>query len=102
MRIDPKNKVDGVYDALIRKNTTESASVKHSESDLKRDRVELSQSAEGHDELKAAREEVLREVERGSSPDKLRGIKAKVDSGSYSVSSEDIADAMLGTDTQKA
>lgn len=102
MRIDPKNKVDGVYDALIRKSTTESGTVRQSQTDLKRDRVELSQNAETHDELKTAKEEVLRDVERGSSPDKLRRIKAQVESGSYSVSAEDIAEAMLGTDTRKA
>lgn len=95
MRIDP-TKIDGIYEAQLKRG----AGQVHTDSigsEIKEDRIELSKNAKEHDELRGLVSGIAGEIEKGASPDKLRALKKSISEGSYSVSSEEIAGAILNT-----
>ncbi|MCI5502392.1 MAG: flagellar biosynthesis anti-sigma factor FlgM [Lachnospiraceae bacterium] len=84
MRIDALNQVSRVYEA----NKTKKVS-KNSETD-KRDQFEISQSAKDYQTVKKALSQTpdIRE-------DKVAEIKSAMNSGTYNVSAQEIADKMV-------
>jgi anti-sigma28 factor (negative regulator of flagellin synthesis) len=97
MKINPNLGVDNIYESVIRK--TASGNEEHMEIDSQnpaaQDRVEISDKAASYDDLQAFREQVIGDVEKGTSADRLRQLKADIESGNYSVSGRDIAEAIL-------
>lgn len=65
------------------------------------DRVEFSEAAKAALEKKAAvkekKAEAVREIRNSASPERIAALRDSVASGSYSVSSEDIARSILGS-----
>lgn len=94
MKVNPKSNIDGVFDSIIKKNTSKTSAEK--EKGLGRDRVELSKTSSGSN-LDTIKTEIIKGVESSANADRLRELKAKIDSGSYHVSGRDIANAMLKT-----
>lgn len=96
MRIDPK-KVEGIYENLIK---APSVSVQNGKTVAKdqpsaKDRLELSADFSKRDTVKNLKTGVADEIEKGTSSERLRSLKAAVKNGTYRVSSDDIAQAML-------
>jgi anti-sigma28 factor (negative regulator of flagellin synthesis) len=94
MRIDPENKIGGVYDASMRKTSQLQGNKENQTDGLKPDRVEISRMAK--DELYGLKNQIVRDVEKGTSPDRLRRLKLMIDNGSYRVDSSSLAEAILG------
>ena len=97
MRIDPKSNIEGIYEANTKKNQSISENSTNKGNETNIDRVEISKTAESYDELSSVKEAVVNDVEKGASPDKLRSLKAQIENGTYYVSSEDIAGAVLNS-----
>jgi anti-sigma28 factor (negative regulator of flagellin synthesis) len=97
MRIDPKNKIDGIYEANIKKNSSASDNSVKKDKELNKDRVEISKEASNYDELSNIKSEIVSKGEKGTSADKLRRLKAEIENGTYYVSSQDIADAIINS-----
>ena len=96
MRIDPKNNLDGIYETNIKKsNSSTSGNSVNKDTELNKDRVEISEEASNYDELSSVKSEVVSQVEKGTSADKLRKLKSEIENGTYYVSSNDIAGAIL-------
>lgn len=97
MRIDPKNNIEGVYETNLKKNQsiTENSVNKDTESNV--DRVEISKNAANYDEINSLKESVVRDVEKGADPDRLRSLKAQIENGTYYVSSQDIAGKIISS-----
>ena len=96
MRIDANGKIDNIHPGgadRLPQSQEEGAGL---EDALKPDRVELSQSAQGKDELTLMKEKIIDELDRGTPPDKLRRLKAEIENGTYQVSASDIAESILG------
>ncbi|MGI5891281.1 MAG: flagellar biosynthesis anti-sigma factor FlgM [Bacillota bacterium] len=98
MLIDTKNNIDPILQSTVRSKATTSeaetaSSQTHKETAM--DRVEISQKASDYDPVRAAKEKVVTEVEKGSRADFLRQLKADIENGAYHVSSQDIASAMI-------
>ena len=95
MRIDPNSNIEGMHDVGIKNNTTISQNNAQENNKLNQDRIEFSQAANSFDELSAVKDKVVKEVEASTSPDRLRELKAQIENGTYFVSSEDIAGAIM-------
>lgn len=94
MRIESdNNKIKNIYDSQINRLSRKEET---SPQELSQDRVEFSRNASKDSGLSSVKNSVAGEVERGTSPDKLRRLRSEIQSGSYRRSSSDIADAMLG------
>jgi len=94
MRIDPNGKVDGLHDLHMRRTSQPQENSVGKSEELKQDRVEISPAAK-RDDLSAIRDEIVSEIEKGASPDRLRRLKAEIQSGKYDVDASDIADAII-------
>jgi len=96
MKITPIDltKIENAYEASQKAGENRAAG--NGETGLPRDRVCLSVESEKHGESDVVKTGAAREAEQNTSPEKLRQIKAAIESGSYQVSGEDIADAMIG------
>ncbi len=95
MRIDPKNNVNGVYDTSFNKNSKVADNSVSKENKKNIDRVEISPAASKYDQISSIKDKIISEVERGTSPEKLRQLKVQIENGTYHVSSEDIAKAIV-------
>ncbi|MEA5040819.1 MAG: flagellar biosynthesis anti-sigma factor FlgM [Clostridiaceae bacterium] len=95
MKINPVelNKIDSVYETSLK--TGEGHATGSREAGLPRDRVYLSDEAEKQREPEDTKALAVREAEQNTDPEKLRRIKAAIENGTYRVSGEDIADAMI-------
>lgn len=95
MRIDPKSNIIGTYETNLKKNQdiAQNGSKKDKETNI--DRVEISPTAENFDELSSIKKTVVNDIEKGASPDRLRSLKMKIENGTYHVSSQDIAGAIM-------
>jgi len=89
------NGIDSVYDATIRTDDIAVKKTTEDKSSLPRDKVEFSEQSKKYSQLNSIKEEITSDVDMGAGPEKLRALKAAVMNGSYHVSSEDIAGAML-------
>lgn len=96
MRIEPK-KLDGIFEANINKNSSASGSKVNKESGFNKDRVEISKEASKYDELSSIKTEVVNQVEKGTSVEKLRKLKAEIENGTYFVNSQDIANSIINS-----
>lgn len=95
MRIDPKN-MDGIYETTVKKNASALAGDANGNSPkAKTDRVEISKALKGRSEADVAASVVVSQIDAGASPEKLHKLKSAIAAGTYHVSSDDIADAML-------
>jgi len=94
MRVDPKSNIEGIYEANMKKNATVSDNHTKQDNKLNQDRVEISENASNYDELSSLKAKIVKEVDAPTSPEKLRQLKAKIESGSYQVKSQDIAGAI--------
>jgi anti-sigma28 factor (negative regulator of flagellin synthesis) len=94
MRIDPNNKIENIYDTRLHNVSKKEESAA---GELSRDRVELSGSAAKKDEsaVSAMKNQIVSEVERGASPDKLRRLRSEIQNGTYQRDASDIAEIML-------
>lgn len=95
MRIDPKSNIESIYEANTKKNSSALENNVNQEDKLNKDRVEISKTARSFDELSPIKEKVVADVEKATSPDRLRELKAQIENGTYHVSSQDIAAAIL-------
>ena len=95
MRIDSKSNLEGIYETNIKKNTEVTENGMNKENGISKDRVEISNEASKYDEISSMKEKVVNEVENGTSPEKLRELKAKIENGTYFIDSRDIAGAIL-------
>lgn len=97
MRIDPKKQLDMIYETNINKNSSTSGNKMNKESELNKDRVEISKAASNYDELSSIKSKVVEDVEKGTSVDKIRKLKTEIDNGTYFVGSQDIASAIINS-----
>lgn len=98
MRVDSKGSIEGIYEKTMKKDL--SVSKKEIKNDKKQDlinqdRIDISENASSYDELSSVKDAVVKEVDKATSPDKLRQLKAAIENGTYHVSGEDIAGAIL-------
>lgn len=95
MRIDPKSNITGTYETNLQKNQdiAQNGSKKDDKTNI--DRVEISPTAKNFDELSSIKKAVVNDIEKGTSPDKLRSLKAQIENGTYHVSSQKIAGAIM-------
>lgn len=96
IRVDANSNIEGIHEVNIKKNLTVPERDLKDGDKINEDRVEISETASKYNELSAAKDKIVKEVEASTSPDKLRSLKAQIESGTYHVSSEDIAGAILG------
>lgn len=96
MRVDPKANVNAVYEMNAKNTLATAQNGLGKEEKLNQDRIEISPGADAYDELSSVKEKVIGEIEAGTSADKLRSLKAEIENGTYHISSEDIASAILG------
>lgn len=98
MTIRPSN-ISQAYKAYIPtpKSSETRADGKPSAAD-RHDRLELSHGAAGLAAQHPAAASVSQEISSGASPERLAQLKGSIAAGTYRVSSEEIAGAMLGTD----
>lgn len=97
MKINPNPGVDNIYESVIRKTASENEEHMEigSQNPAAQDKVEISDKAASYDDLQAFREQVISDVEKGTGADRLRQLKADIESGNYNVSGRDIAEAIL-------
>jgi|GEM_PF-1346562 len=102
MRIDSKSNVEGIYEKTMKKDITIADSSNkgnsiNEEKKTSQDRIEISRNGSSFDELSSIKEKAVADIEKSTSPDKLRQLKAAIENGTYYVSSEDIAGAIVGS-----
>ncbi len=104
MRIDSKSNVDGIYEANLKKSSKVSENGMSKKDERNIDRVEISSAASSYDEISSIKNKIVDEVEKGTSPEKLRLLKDQIENGTYHISSKDIASALIngrsGQDTE--
>lgn len=99
MKINP-NKVTSFYEAQsssiskVKKDT-----VSENASSNKGDRIEISQKGLKHGEVLASKSVLANGVEKGARDEKILMLKDKIAKGEYYVSSSDIAEAILKTNS---
>jgi anti-sigma28 factor (negative regulator of flagellin synthesis) len=96
MKIPPMdlNKIENAYDTSLK--TGEGRTAVGSETGYPKDRVCLSEQSERHGDFPDATAAAAGQVEQGTSPEKLRQLKAAIENGTYHVDGDSIADASLG------
>jgi anti-sigma28 factor (negative regulator of flagellin synthesis) len=97
MRVDAKGNIEAIHELNIKNSVSATKNNLEENNQLNQDRVEISETASSYDELATVKDQVVKEVEAPTSPDKLRSLKAQIENGTYNVSSNDIAAAILGT-----
>lgn len=98
MKIDPNKQLDMIYETTnIKKNLSTSGNKMNKEAELNKDRVEISKAASNYDELSSIKSKVVEEVEKGTSYDKIRKLKAEIENGTYYVNSQDIANSIINS-----
>lgn len=98
MRVDSKGNIEGIYEKTMKKDLAVSENKLKNEKKegvLDQDRIDISENAGRCDEFSSIRNKVVDDIEKATSPDKLRQIKAAIENGTYHVSGEDIAGAIL-------
>lgn len=90
MRIDPIN-----FNGVTESKSAGSRNIEKSpaKAEIPKDRLELSSA--GQDPVGSLKLRAAEELERGTSPERLRELKEQIREGSYFVSSEAIAEKML-------
>ncbi len=92
MRIEP-GKIENVYEIQLKNDAGSSGENKGRE--IQKDRIELSSECKSYDEQTSVSKSITSEIESGAGTEKLRKLKAQIQSGTYNVSGEAIAEAML-------
>ncbi|HWP79531.1 MAG TPA: flagellar biosynthesis anti-sigma factor FlgM [Candidatus Acidoferrum sp.] len=87
-------KIENAYDASLK--TGEGRTVTGEEPGFPKDRVCLSEQSKKQGEFPDAVATATEQVQQGTSPEKLRQLKAAIADGTYRVDGEAIADAILG------
>lgn len=96
MRIDPKN-LSAAYEAQLKSNLTSNSKEEIKSDKAMQDRVVLSDDYRKNSGIEGAKKKLIDEIEKGASPDKLFRLKNEIQSGTYNVSSEDIAQAIISS-----
>ena len=99
MRVDAKGNIDSIHEVSIKNNLSTSQNNLEKEEKLNQDRIEISPSVSDYDGLSSVKDEVVKEVEAPTSPDKLRSLKSQIENGTYHISSDDLAAAILSVKT---
>jgi len=94
MKIDP-SKVAGIYEANVSKNVSKSNNDVKNEISTSRDRIELSKTGVKYSEISSLKSKVIDEIDKGTDAEKIQSLKAAINNGTYRVSSNDIAAAMI-------
>ena len=96
MKINPADmsKIEGAYETP-HKSVENSAARNNDKTGMARDRVCLSEESMKYNELEGIRTAATQKAEQNTSPEKLRRIKAAIENGTYQVSGEDIAGAII-------
>lgn len=96
MKINPADmaKIEGAYETP-HKSVENSATGNNDKSGMARDRVCLSEESLKYNESVGIMTAAVQKAEQNTSPEKLRRIKAAIENGTYQVSGEDIAAAMI-------
>lgn len=96
MKIPPAEmkKIEGAFETQ-QKPVENRADGSNDKTGMARDRVCLSEESMKYNELEGIRNAAAQKAEQNVSPEKLRRLKAAVESGTYRVSGEDIAAAMI-------
>ena len=100
MRIDPNN-LSGVYESQMKTGGSTVGGEEIKENKMPKDRIELSSAYKKRSGINEIKSNVVSEIEKGASPEKLKMLKKQIQDGTYKVSSDDIAQAMLGMKEQK-
>lgn len=95
MRIESKNQIESVYSSLIRKSSLQYKTPVGKENKLQQDRIEISSAAVNHDEVASLKQNIVNEVLKGASAEKMSKIKSEIENGTYYVDASEIAEAML-------
>jgi flagellar biosynthesis anti-sigma factor FlgM len=96
MKIPPVDltKIENAYDASLK--TGEGRAASGEETGFPKDRVCLSEQSQKQGEFPDATTLATEKVQQGTSPEKLRQLKAAIENGTYRVDGDQIADAILG------
>jgi flagellar biosynthesis anti-sigma factor FlgM len=94
MKIDP-TKVAGIYEANVSKNVSKSNIDTKKETYGSRDRIEISKTGAKYNEISALKSKIINEIDKGTSTEKIQRLKSEINNGTYQVSSNNIADAMI-------
>ena len=89
MKIDPANIVK-LHETVSNKDM-----VPNKKSRQTGDRIEISDIGTKHSEIASMKSKIIYDVEKGASAEKLQRLKSEIENGTYHVSSDDIASAML-------
>ena len=95
MKIQP-NGPGGVFDAGAVKTGENPAQKTGQKESPEGDRVELSKKSEDFSESGRIKAAAADEAEKGAGAEKLRRIKAAIENGTYFVSGDELAKALLG------
>jgi anti-sigma28 factor (negative regulator of flagellin synthesis) len=93
VKIDP-SKISDLYEAYARYSSNANSGV-NKESELSKDRVEISDVGMGASSIASLRTRIVSEIETGADEQRLLELKNSIKNGTYYVSNEDIAGAML-------
>ena len=91
-----RNEVDRVYNTPLTESNNKNTKAKSESTEVK-DEVVLSDKAREYSAMNSLGNAVVNEVTKSTSPEKLLRLKNDIASGNYHVSSEDIADAIIGS-----
>jgi len=98
MRVDSKGNIEGIYEKTMKKDLAvpkNNFKNDKKEDAADQDRIDISKNASSYDEFSSIKDKIVNDIENATRPDKLRQIKAAIENGTYHVSSEDIAGAIL-------
>lgn len=94
MKIDP-SKVAGIYESNASKGISKSNNDIKNDITPSRDRIELSKTGMKYNEISSLKSKVINDIDKGTDVAKIQSLKAAIKSGTYHISSVDIAGAML-------
>jgi anti-sigma28 factor (negative regulator of flagellin synthesis) len=94
MKIDPSH-IDKLYGALAADNAAQAPREESRQRAIDKDSLALSDAARGHSQIDAAVKQTVDEATKPASAERLLRYKNAIQSGTYRVSSEDIAAAMI-------
>lgn len=99
MRVDPKNSAEQLYPSTVRNQGVkpeDTAANAAAQKETPKDKIEISRKAADFGPEKAAAAEITAALEKGARAERLRQLKADIESGAYHISSLDIADVIIG------
>jgi anti-sigma28 factor (negative regulator of flagellin synthesis) len=99
MKIDP-TKITDLYESYAKLNASSNNSVSQN-NELYKDRVEISDMGIETCDIAPMKSKIVSEIENGAEEQRLQELKQAIKDGTYHVSSEKIAEAMLNASTKE-